>query len=68
MTRLLNNPAHWRLRAQEARLLAEELDDLMARASTLAIAEEYERLAERASNRGADESLARQGGHDRISH
>jgi hypothetical protein len=48
MPRLLNNPAHWHLRAQEARLLAEELEDLVARAATLKIAEEYERLATRA--------------------
>ena len=66
MKRLLNNPAHWRLRAQEARLLAEELDDLVARAATLAIAEEYERLAARAAKR-EPEDPKRQNGHDGIS-
>ena len=41
---LLNNPAHWHLRAQEARLLANELQEPVAKAATLKIAEEYERL------------------------
>jgi hypothetical protein len=48
---LLNNPAHWHLRAQEARLLAAQLEDPEAKAATLRIAEEYERLAVRAAKR-----------------
>ncbi len=48
---LLNNPAHWHLRAQEARLLAAQLEDPEAKAATLKIAEEYERLAVRAAKR-----------------
>ena len=48
---LLNNPAHWHLRAQEARLLASQLEDPEAKAATLKIAEEYERLAVRAAKR-----------------
>ena len=48
---LLNNPAHWHLRAQEARLLASQLEDPEAKAATLKIAEEYERLAVRAAER-----------------
>src|SRR5947209_4931147 len=67
MTPLLTNPAHWRLRAEEARLLAGELDDLVARASTLAIADEYERLARRASKRDQDESAKANGPGNRIS-
>ena len=38
---LLNNPAHWHLRAQEARLLASQLDDPEAKAATLKIDDEY---------------------------
>jgi hypothetical protein len=38
-------PAHWRLRAQEAQLLASQLDDPVAKAATLKIAQEYERAA-----------------------
>jgi hypothetical protein len=49
--RLLNNPAHWNLRAQEAQLLASQLEDPVAKAATLKIAEEYERLAARAARR-----------------
>jgi hypothetical protein len=48
---LLNNPAHWHLRAQEARLLAAQLEDPEAKAATLKIAEAYERLAVRAAKR-----------------
>jgi hypothetical protein len=44
---LLNNPAHWHLRAQEARLLASQLEDSEAKAATLKIADEYDRLAVR---------------------
>jgi hypothetical protein len=51
MSSLLNDPAHWRLRAQEAQLLASQLDDPVAKAATLKIAREYERLATRAANR-----------------
>jgi hypothetical protein len=54
MPTLLNNPAHWHLRAQEARLLASQLDDPEAKAATLKIAEEYDRLAVRAQQRMDD--------------
>lgn len=45
---LLNDPAYWDLRAQEARILASHLDDAHDKAAVLKIAEEYERLAIRA--------------------
>ena len=45
---LLNNPAHWQQRAEEARLLSSQLIDPEAKAATLRITEEYERLAARA--------------------
>lgn len=51
MPALLNNPAHWHLRAQEARLLASQLEDPEAKAATLKIADEYDRLATRAAKR-----------------
>jgi len=59
MPRLLNNPAHWHLRAQEAQLLASHLEDPVAKAATLKIAEEYERLATRAAKRDQDEKAGR---------
>jgi hypothetical protein len=61
MTTLLNNPAHWHLRAQEARLLAAQLDDPEARAATLKIADEYDLLALRAANRMAEIEGSSQG-------
>jgi hypothetical protein len=67
MPRLLNNPAHWHLRAQEARLLASQLDDPVAKAATLKIAEEYERLAARAERRDQDEAAKPNGRGNRIS-
>jgi hypothetical protein len=51
---LLNNPAHWPLRAQEAHLLAAQLEDPFAKEATLRIADEYDRLAVRATKRMAD--------------
>jgi hypothetical protein len=51
MPALLNNPAHWHLRAEETRLLAAQLIDPEAKATILKIAEEYERLAARALRR-----------------
>jgi hypothetical protein len=54
MPHLLNDPAHWNLRAQEARTLANQLDDPQANAVALEIAEQYERLAVRAAARKQD--------------
>jgi hypothetical protein len=48
MPSLLNNPAHWQLRAEETRVLAAQLLDPEAKATILKIADEYERLARRA--------------------
>lgn len=56
MPRLLNNQAHWHLRAQEAELLAKQLEDPVAKAATLKIAAEYERLAKRAAERDIKEA------------
>jgi len=49
--RLLNDAAHWRDRAEEARVRAEQFSDPQARRMMLDIAAEYERLAERAERR-----------------
>ena len=48
---LVNDPAHWRQRAQEARTVADQLSDLQAKAAMLRIADDYERLATRAEAR-----------------
>jgi len=48
---LLNNAEHWRNRAEEARVHAEQLTDPEAKRMMLAIAESYEKLAHRAGKR-----------------
>jgi hypothetical protein len=47
----LNDPKHWRDRAKEARALAEQEHDPISKAMILQVAEEYDRLAERAELR-----------------
>ena len=51
MTNLLNNPAHWRQRAQETRLIAESARDPEAKRLQLNLVESYEQLATRAEDR-----------------
>jgi 23S rRNA G2069 N7-methylase RlmK/C1962 C5-methylase RlmI len=51
MPLVYNDPQHWLERAREARQLAEEMRDIRGRASMLAIADEYEKIAERAMAR-----------------
>src|SRR6516225_2293521 len=47
----INDPAHWRQRAQEARALADQIEDPQGRVAMLRIAQEYELLAKRAAAR-----------------
>jgi hypothetical protein len=49
--RSLDNPEHWRRRAAAAQLVAEQLDDPVAKAAMLRIAEDYDRIAEHARMR-----------------
>jgi hypothetical protein len=51
MKALINDPEHWLSRAEEARVIAEQMTDPQARASMLRVAQEYEKLAERAEAR-----------------
>ena len=51
MSGRLNDPEHWRGRAEETRTLAEQLTDPVSTSTLLRIAEEYERLAEHAQRR-----------------
>lgn len=50
-SQLINDSAHWRRRAEEARRLADQLDDPVAKATMVEIAQSYERLAEIALQR-----------------
>lgn len=51
MPKLLDNPAHWRARAEEVRTIADQLDDPKAREMMLKIADTYEKLARNAEAR-----------------
>jgi len=48
---LINDPEHWRDRAREKRELAERLRNAQAKQAMLRIANDYERLAQRAEER-----------------
>jgi len=47
----INDPEHWRHRADEARSIAEQMSDSPSKEAMLRIANDYERLAERAEQR-----------------
>ncbi len=49
----INDPKHWLDRAKEARALAEQIADAEAKRTMLGIADDYERLAQRAQERAA---------------
>ncbi len=51
MSGLLQNPKHWRDRAEEARTRAAQLDDPIAQQTMYEIAAGYDRMAELASVR-----------------
>jgi hypothetical protein len=46
MPALLDDPEYWRSRAEEARVVAEQLSDPEAKRTMLRIATDYDRLAE----------------------
>jgi hypothetical protein len=45
---IIDDPVHWRNRANEMRRLAEQVIDEFSRSAMLRIADDYERLAARA--------------------
>jgi len=48
---IINDPEHWRGRAEATRTAAENIFDRVSKERMLKIAKEYERLAERAEAR-----------------
>jgi hypothetical protein len=51
MQSLIVGPKHWHDRADEARVLAEDMSDTVSKEMMLRIASEYDRLAKRAQER-----------------
>jgi hypothetical protein len=51
ISHFINEPDHWRARAEEARMLANQMNDSESRDAMLRIAEDYERHAKRAEDR-----------------
>ena len=47
----INDPEHWRARAEEMRRLAENINDAATKEMMLRIARDYEKLAARAEER-----------------
>ena len=47
----INDPEHWRARAEEMRRLAEDINDAATKEMMLRIARDYENLAVRAEER-----------------
>jgi hypothetical protein len=47
----VNDPEHWLQRAEQMRILADEIHDEQAKETMLRIANDYGRLAERAEQR-----------------
>ena len=52
--RFFNNPVQWHQRAEQTRVLAEQMNDEVTKQMMLRIAQDYVRLAVRASIRLAD--------------
>ena len=55
VTHFINDPVHWHQRAEEARVLAEQMKDEVTKKMMLGIARDYDRLAVRASIRRDDQ-------------
>jgi hypothetical protein len=56
---VFNDLRHWQERAADAREIAHQMNDLHARASMLAVAEQYEKIAERALDRLKAQAISR---------
>jgi len=53
----INDPKHWRQRAEEALTIADQMNDLQAKAVMIRISYDYETLAKRAEERELRHSM-----------
>jgi hypothetical protein len=56
---LISDPSHWRERAADARRLADQMTDPVAQQVMLGIADDYDRLADRAQRRATSTPTAK---------
>jgi hypothetical protein len=56
----INDPQHWRGRAEEARTLADLMSDDMSKQMMLRIADSYDRRAERTAQRARHSAQSRE--------
>jgi hypothetical protein len=61
--RSIDDPKHWSERAEEMRVLAEDMRDETARQMMLHLADDYDRLAERAAERLTGKPVAGRNAH-----
>jgi hypothetical protein len=64
MPLVFNDPAHWRVRALEAKALADKMTDAEGRSRMIAIAQEYDHIADRATARLKNLALSAAGARD----
>jgi hypothetical protein len=50
----INDPNHWRARAEKARRQAEHMADAQSKEAMLRIAKDYEKLAQKAASRSGE--------------
>jgi hypothetical protein len=53
-TSFINDPKHWEERAEQARVVAEEIADTRIKERMLRIANDYQKLAQRALERSGE--------------
>src|SRR5262245_2270365 len=62
----INDPKHWRKRAEEARTIADSTTDEQSKKAMLRIAEDYEELAKRAERRLKQQKQQQQQGQPKV--
>ena len=61
-TSSINDPKHWHDRAAEMRAISDTMNDIDTRATMLRLADDYDKLADRAAQRAGGEATPRPSG------